>query len=127
VQALDLALQVLAKLHKEGVTTEQLASAKAYLKGQFPPSIETSGQLARRIATNEFYGLGDDEINQMEARIDAVTPAIAKQVIEKHFPEDNLVFLLIGKASAIAPAVQKYATQQDAKKITDPGFWPGVK
>lgn len=127
VQAIDLALQVLAKLHKEGVTAEQLTSAKAYLKGQFPPSIETSGQLARRIASNEFYGLGDDEINQMEARIDAVTPAIAKQVIEKHFPEDNLVFLLIGKASAIAPAVQKYAAQQDTKKISDPGFWPGAK
>src|SRR5438874_9676334 len=97
VQAIDLALQVLAKLHKDGVTTEQLASAKAYIKGQFPPSIETSAQLARRIVSNEFYGLGDDEINQMEARIDAVTPAMAKQVIDKHFPEDNLVFLLIGK------------------------------
>src|SRR6266853_981273 len=76
-QAIDLALQVLAKLHKDGVTPEQLASAKAYMKGQFPPSIETSGQLARRIAAHEFYGLDDDEINQMEARIDAVTPAMA--------------------------------------------------
>jgi len=127
VQAIDLALQVLAKLHQSGVTAEQLASAKAYIKGQFPPSIETSGQLARRIASNEFYGLGDDEINQMEARMDAVTPAIAKQVIEKHFPQENLVFVLIGKASEIAPAVQKYATQQDSRKISDPGFWPGAK
>jgi predicted Zn-dependent peptidase len=55
VQAIDLALQVLAKLHKDGLTAEQLASAKAYIKGQFPPSLETSGQLARRIASNEFY------------------------------------------------------------------------
>jgi len=126
-QAIDLALQVLAKLHKDGVTQEQLASAKAYLKGQFPPSIETSGQLAERIARNEFYGLGDDEINQMEARIDAVTPAMAKEVIEKHFPEDNLAFMLIGKASEIGPQVQKYATQHDARKISDPGFWPGAR
>ena len=127
VQAIDLALQVLAKLHKEGVTPEQLASAKAYIKGQFPPSIETAGQLARRIASNEFYGLGDDEINQLEARMDAVTPAIAKQVIDKHFPEDNLVFLLIGKASEIGSAVEKYATQRDMRKISEPGFWPGAK
>jgi zinc protease len=123
-QAIDLALQVLAKLHKQGLTAQQLASAKAYIKGQFPPSIETSSQLARRIASNEFYGLGDDEINQLEARIDAVTPAIAKQVIEKHFPEENLVFMLIGKASEIGPAVQKYATQHDTRKISEPGFWP---
>jgi zinc protease len=127
VQAIDLALQVLAKLHKDGVTAEQLTSAKAYLKGQFPPSIETSEQLAKRIAANEFYGLGDDEINQLEARIDAVTPEIAKQVIAKHFPEENLVFMLIGKASEIGPGVKKYAAQQDSRKISQPGFWPGAK
>jgi predicted Zn-dependent peptidase len=126
-QAIDLALQVLGKLHKEGVTPEQLASAKAYIKGQFPPSIETSGQLAERIARNEFYGLGDDEINQMEARIDAVTPAIAKEVIAKHFPEENLVFMLIGKASEIGPMVKKYAAQEDMRKISEPGFWPGAR
>ena len=81
VQAIDLALQVLAKLHKDGVTPEQLASAKAYIKGQFPPSMETAGQLARRIASNEFYGLGDDEINQLETRIDAV------DLIHVHAPD----------------------------------------
>jgi zinc protease len=124
VQAIDLALKVLEKLHKEGVTADELASAKAYIKGQFPPSIETSGQLARRIASNEFYGLNDDEINQLEARIDAVTLPVARQVIEKHFPANNLVFLLIGKASEIRPAVEKYATQQDTRKISEPGFWP---
>lgn len=124
VQAIDLALKVLDKLHKEGVTPEELASAKAYIKGQFPPSLETSGQLARRIVSNEFYGLNDDEINQLEARIDAVTPAMAKQAIAKHFPEDSLVFLLIGKASEIAPAVEKYAGRQDTRKISEPGFWP---
>jgi predicted Zn-dependent peptidase len=123
-QALDLAVQTLEKLHKEGVTPEQLKSAKSYLKGQFPPTIETSGQLARRIAANEFYGLDDNEVNQLEARIDAVTPEISRQVIQKHFPKENLVFVLIGKASAIAPVVQKYAEKQDARAISEPGFWP---
>ena len=122
--AIDLALEVLEKLHKNGVTAEQLASAKSYIKGQFPPSIETSAQLARRIVTNEFYGLNDDEVNQLEARVDAVTPEIARQVIGKHFPLDNLVFVLIGNASAIRPAVKKYADKMDERPISDPGFWP---
>jgi len=124
VQAVDLALKVLDKLHKDGVTADELASAKAYIKGQFPPNIETSSQLARRIASNEFYGLNDDEINQLEARIDAVTLPITRQVIERHFPADSLVFLLIGKASEIRPALAKYAKQQDMRKISEPGFWP---
>ena len=122
--AIDLALQILEKLHKKGVTEEQLKSAKSYIKGQFPPTMETSGQLVRRIVVNEFYGLGDDEVNQLEARIDAVTLPMAKQAIEKHFPQDNLVFVLIGKASAIGPAVKKYADKMDQRPISDPGFWP---
>ena len=122
--AIDLALQVLDKLHKNGVTEEQLKSAKSYIKGQFPPTIETSGQLARRIVINEYYGLRDDEVNELEARLDAVTPAVARQIIEKHFPVDNLVFVLIGEASAIRPAVRKYADKMDERPISDPGFWP---
>jgi predicted Zn-dependent peptidase len=124
VQAIDLVLQMLQKLHRDGITPEQLASAKSYTKGQFPPTIETSGQLARLIVQNEFYGLDDSEVNQLEARIDAVTPEVARQVIQKHFPLDNLVFVLIGKASAIGPAVRKYAEKQDARPMSEPGFWP---
>jgi len=124
VQAIDMALQVLQKLHKQGITADELASAKSYIKGQYPPSLETSKQLAQIIASNEFYGLDDKEINDLEARLDAVTTAIAQQVIQKHFPTDNLVFTLIGKRSDIAAGVQKYAEKQDARVISEPGFWP---
>lgn len=127
VPAIDLALKVLDDLHKSGLTPAQLDTAKKYIKGQFPPRIETSGQLASRIATNEFYGLDDNEINQLETRIDAVTLESAKQIIEKHFPKENMVLVLIGKASEIAPAVKKYADKQDARKISEPGFWPPAK
>src|SRR6202045_3698789 len=123
-QAIDMALQVLQKLHKQGITAEELASAKSYIKGQFPPSLETSKQLAQIIVLNEFYGLDDSEINDLEARLDAVTPAIAQQVIQKHFPTENLVFTLIGKRSEIAAGVHKYAEKQDARVISEPGFWP---
>lgn len=126
-QAIDLALQVLQKLHKDGVTAEQLASAKSYIKGQFPPRIETSGQLAGTIARNEFYGLDDNEVNQLEARLDAVTPEIARQAIQKHYPLDSLVFVVIGKAAEIKPVVQKYAPQMDTRGISEPGFWPAPK
>lgn len=126
-QAMDMALEILRKLHTDGLTTEQLASAKSYIKGQFPPSIETSAQLARLIASNEFYGLDDNEVNQLEARVDAVTLETAKQVIAKHFPRENLVFAMIGKASEIGPAVKKYAEKQDEREISAPGYWPGSK
>jgi len=126
-QAIDLGLEILKKLHTNGITAEQLSSAKSYLKGQFPPTIETSGQLARLIVRHEFLGLDDSEVNQFEQRIDGVTPEMAKQAIAKHFPLDNLTFVLVGKSSEVAPMVKKYSEKQDAKEISAPGFWPGYK
>jgi zinc protease len=126
-QAIDMTLDILKKLHKDGLTAKQLASAKSYIRGQFPPTIETSGELARLIASHEFYGLDDSEVNDLESRMDAVTPEVAKKIIEKHFPLDNLVFVLVGKSEAIAPTVKKYAEKQDSREIMAPGFWPGAK
>jgi len=126
-KAIELALEVLKKLHANGLTAEQLNSAKSYLKGQFPPMIETSGQLARLIARYEFLGLDDREVNEFEQRIDGVTPEVAKQVIAKHFPLENLTFVLVGKGAEIAPMVKKFAEKQEAKEISAPGFWTGAK
>jgi predicted Zn-dependent peptidase len=121
-QALDLTLEVLHRLHEKGLTQEELKSAKEYIKGQFPPRIETSDQLARLIATLEFYGLDQKEIDGYYARIDAMTLADSRRIIEQYFPADNLVFVLIGKAGEIQGAVKKYAPEMDSKSITEPTF-----
>jgi zinc protease len=122
VRCIDLALEQLKRLHEKGLTEEELKSAKAYIKGQFPPSIETSDQLANLVATLQFYGLDDSEINGFNAKIDAMTLADAKRIVQQYFPMDNLVFVLIGKASEIGEAVKKYAPKVDTVSISAPGF-----
>lgn len=121
-KAMDLALEILKKLHTEGVTEEQLKSAKAYRKGQFPPNIETTDQLAGLLTELEFYGLDQREINELYAKIDTLTVDGAKQLIQRYFPQENLVFAVIGKASEIEPVVKKYAPKVDKKSITEVGF-----
>jgi len=121
-KAMDMALDILKKLHTEGVTEEQLKSAKAYRKGQFPPNIETTDQLAGLLTELEFYGLDQREINELYARIDALTVDGAKQLIQKYFPQENLVFTVVGKASEIEPVVKKYAPKMDKKSITEAGY-----
>jgi predicted Zn-dependent peptidase len=121
-QAMDMALRVLSDLHQTGITEAELASTKEYMKGQFPPSIETSDQLASAIARLEFYGLDESDINSYFAKIDAVTLPEARRVIQQYFPADNMVFVLIGKAAEIQPVVKKYAPVMDTKVITQPGF-----
>ena len=121
-KAIDMALDILKRLHAEGINEAQLTSAKNYIKGQFPPDIETSDQLADLLVDLELRGLDQREVNEFYARVDAMTLADARRVIQQHFPLENLVFVLIGKASEIEPLAKKYAATLDKKSITDPGF-----
>jgi zinc protease len=121
-KAIDMTLDVLKRLREQGISETDLKSAKAYIKGQFPPRIETTDQLAAQIAQLEFYGLDEREINDFYAKIDAMTIDDARRVIKQYFPLDDLVFVLIGKASEIESVVKKYATKMDAKSINQPGF-----
>ena len=121
-QAIDMTLDVLKRLHEKGISEEELKSAKSYLKGQFPPSIETSDQLAALIAQLEFYGLDETDINNYYAKVDSMTMADAGRVIKQYFPLDNLVFVLIGKADEIQTLAKKYAPKLDTKTISQPGF-----
>ncbi len=70
-QAIDMALDVLRRLNEKGITAEQLASAKAYVKGLYPTRrLETMDQLPALIGEIEVYGLGRDEVDGYFARID---------------------------------------------------------
>jgi zinc protease len=122
VKAIDLALEVLEKLHRDGITEDELRSAKDYLKGQFPLQIETPSQLAALLADLAFYDLTALEVDELFQRIDAFTTAGARSIIQRYFPRENLVFVLIGKASEIQASLRKYAPQMERREIDQPGF-----
>jgi predicted Zn-dependent peptidase len=121
-KALDMTLDVLKRLQDKGISDDDLKSAKAYLKGQFPPEIETADQLAATLAELVFNGLDEREINTYYARIDAATMADINRVIKQYFPLENLVFVLVGKASDIEGLAKKYAPTVDRKSISTAGF-----
>jgi zinc protease len=121
-EAIDRTLAIAKRLHEKGFTEEELKSAKTYIKGVFPTSLETSDQLAATIAQLDFYGLDETDINNLYAKIDSMTLADAQRIIKQYFPLDNLVFVLVGKASEIEKIAKKYAEKLDTKVITQPGF-----
>jgi predicted Zn-dependent peptidase len=121
-KALDMTLDVLKRLHEKGISEDDLKSAKAYLKGQFPPEIETADQLAGVLSELIFNGLDEREIDTYYARIDAASMADINRVIKQYFPLDNLVFVLVGKGSEIEAIAKKYAPLVDRKSISAVGF-----
>ncbi|GHB84748.1 M16 family metallopeptidase [Persicitalea jodogahamensis] len=121
VPAIDMALQVLDSLHRTGLNDEILASAKAYVKGDFPPNYESAGALAGLLTDMFTYGFDENYINTFQTKVDGLTVAKAKDIIAKYFPKDKLQFVLVGKADEIRDSVKKYGTITE-KEIKDEGF-----
>jgi zinc protease len=106
--AIDKALEVLKNLHAKGIDEKALASAKNYVKGQFPPNYETTEQLAGLLSQMFWYNLDKSFIDNFEKNVDGLDLAKANEIIAKYFPKDKLQFVLIGKSEEIKKIAQKY-------------------
>ncbi|WP_247237049.1 pitrilysin family protein [Telluribacter sp. SYSU D00476] len=121
VPAIDMALGVLDSLHRTGLNEEILASAKAYVKGDFPPEYESAGALARLLTDMFIYGFDESYINTFQSKVDGLTVAQANDIIKRYFPREHLQFVLIGKADEIRDQVKKYGAVTE-RDIKEPGF-----
>ncbi len=119
-ETIDLALKTYRKLWNEGIDKKTLESAKAYIKGQFPPRYETSEQLAALLARMWSLNLSDAYINDFEKTVDSLTVKKANKIASENFPKDALQFVLIGKTEEIKEKAQQYGTvkQTDIKTFT---------
>lgn len=118
--AMDKALEVYNKLHTKGIDQNTLTSAKNYVKGQFPPRYETSGQLASLLTQMFWYGFDESFINNFQKSVDNLTVDGAKNIVGKYFPKNNLQFVMVGKAEDIRKVAAKYGKVTEVQ-IKDDG------
>ncbi|MDI1306381.1 MAG: pitrilysin family protein [bacterium] len=115
--AIDKALEVMTKLHATGLNEKSLASAKNYVKGQFPPRYETAGQLSGLMTQMFWYNFDKSFIDNFEKNVDGLDLAKANQIIAKYFPKDKFQFIMVGKSEEIKKIAEKYGkvTEVDIK------------
>lgn len=118
--AIDTALSVLHKLHSKGIDETSLASARNYVKGQFPPRYETAGQLAGLLTQMFWYKFDESYINNFQKNVDGLTLEKAKEIIEKYFPANNLQFVLVGKSADIKKIAEKYGAVTEVQIKEEP-------
>jgi zinc protease len=121
--ALALALKTYRRLWEQGIDAATLESAKAYVKGQFPPRFETSAQLAALLGDMFVSNVGRAQFDNFSKDVDSLTPARARQLVDRHFPRDKLQVLLIGKAADIGKVAAKYGEVTELD-INANGFQP---
>ncbi len=119
--ALALAHKTYQRLWGQGIDAATLASAKAYVKGQFPPRYETSEQLAALLGDMYANQVSRAQIDNFTRDVDSLTPAKAKALVDQHFPRTNLQTVLIGKAEAIREIARQYGEVTELEISAD-GF-----
>jgi len=124
IKAIDLSLETLARLKKTGVSREDLDSARAYVLGQYPLTLETAAHWAAAMGELELYGLGPEYIESYAPALKNVGMQNARMVIDKVFPDPREVtIVLIGDGAKIRAQLKKYGPVTEMS-LTQPSFAP---
>jgi zinc protease len=106
-RAVQEAYREMSELREHGATEEEVATARDYLRGIMPLQLQTTDQLASRLADLVIYDLPDDYFQRYRDRIAAVTPAEVQRVAREHLRIDRLAIVVVGDASQIATPLQE--------------------
>ncbi len=120
-EALDLTFGLLVKGAREGFSAEEVESARNYIQGQFPPTLETDASKASSYVRLAYFRLGFDYYDKYLAAIGKVTVDSARRAAATLLPKSDYVLVVVGKAADIRPQLRKYGSWQE-KRITDPDF-----
>ena len=119
-EMLQIVFGLLKKARAEGFGAEEVESARNYIQGQFPPTLETNASKAGTYARLAFYKLGFDYYDKYMDGVAKTTVAEAKAAAQI-LPEKDFVLVVVGKAAEIKDQLAKFGIWTE-KKISDPGF-----
>lgn len=89
-----------AQMARDGVTDEELTSAKRYLVGSIPRSLETNEGIARFLQTAEQFDLGLDYDNRLPGYIEAVTADDVAEAARRTLVPEQAAIVIAGPYEA---------------------------
>jgi predicted Zn-dependent peptidase len=96
MKALAVVRREIAKMRTSEVTDEELQLAKdGLLKGE-AFDYDSTGKIAGRLMSYEYYGYPADFLQKFRAGIDKVTKADVKRVAEKYLDESKYLTVILG-------------------------------
>jgi zinc protease len=101
IRATREALNEITALLEEGPTEAEVGAARHYLAGVFPLELQTTEQLAARLAELVIYDLPGDYFEQYRARITAVTRDDVIRAARAHVRPRELTIVVVGDAAAL--------------------------
>jgi len=108
--ALTEMLAQIDRIVVEPVSEADLASAKSYIIGNFPTTIETPSQIAAQVGQVKLLGLDKSYLENYRKEVAKVTTADVQRVMKAHLHPDKLAIVMVGDATAIKDKVEPIAS-----------------
>ncbi|KYC39437.1 peptidase M16 [Scytonema hofmannii PCC 7110] len=100
LQAIARTRELLQQIHQQGVTTEEIETAKRNLIGNYIVSLANPEELVNRILMNEVYGLDKEELRSFTAKIQAVSIEEVNQAARELLYPDKIIVVTAGPVTS---------------------------
>ena len=103
VPTLKLALKLYVGLMEKGIDGDRLAFAKSFLSGALDTEMDDPAHRLDARVTAEIVGLPPGFVDDLPARIQAVTPAQLAAVVARRIHAHDLAITIVATAAALRP------------------------
>ena len=94
-------LHQIDRIRTETIPDSELTSAKGFLVGSFPLTIETPRQIAQVVSTARLLGLGSTYVQSYRERLSAVSATRARAAAQRTIHRDALTVVVVGDGKAL--------------------------
>ncbi|TXL69562.1 insulinase family protein [Vineibacter terrae] len=101
-ESVKIIREQLALLAKDGITEDELANAKAYLKGSLALTLDSTSSIAGLLHSMQVDGLPPEHMTRRNELIDRVTLDDVKRMAQRILRLDASVTVVVGKPQGIA-------------------------
>jgi zinc protease len=93
----------LRRIREEPAGVDELEETRSYLIGVYPYTLQTIGELAKRLEMMAVYGFPDDHYDRYLERLNAVTLSRVQEVARQHIDPEHIAIVAVGPASDLEP------------------------
>jgi len=108
--AMKAVIGELERMEKERVSAEELSNAKNFASGSFLLMMQTQNALADQFVMMRNFGLPNEYLEKFTGRVRAVEPDQIQAAAKKYMGPEQAVIVVVGDASKIQKAVEKFGT-----------------
>ena len=101
-EAIEVTRNEWARMANEGVSAEELASAKTYLTGEYPLRFDGNDEIAKIMVGMQMVGLSPDYVVNRNDFVEAITLDEINRVASELMQPDDLHFVVVGNPVGLA-------------------------